>query len=127
MATKKKTTTTPSDAELLQEQIDAVRRASERQGMLNARASVENLLHGSNDPNAFAMLEKLRAEWSKLDSEPAPMSVTFDTKEFDDGWYWIATAANGEVVATSGDDAYVSKSNAQRALDRFLQLMRGQP
>lgn len=78
----------------------AVRRVAERQSTINARAAVENLLHGSNDPLMFSALEKLRMEWAKQDAEPAPMVVSFDIQEFDDGWYWFATAANGEVVAT---------------------------
>lgn len=35
-----------------------------------------------------------------------------------DGWRWRLKAANGRIVATSGE-AYVSKANAQRAADRL--------
>lgn len=48
--------------------------------------------------------------------------VDIEVYEAEDGWRWRLAAANGEIVADSGE-AYTTRHDAERAAERTKELM----
>lgn len=111
----------------MQQMLEQARADAYRQGVVETRANVDNFLHGLNDANAFSVLERLRAEFTRIDQAGggiAPGSVEFVIEGKGDAWSWRAIASNGEVMADSADDVYTRQEDALRGAQRFIDLVK---
>ncbi len=128
IASKKTTRKTVAQPDLPSvDQMQQVVEEAFRRGVRQARNDTDQFVLTLNEAPAFSVLERMRAEWvrvdiASIDDTLRPLQfVVYQDKAKE--YRWRALAANGEIVADSGE-GYSSLAGATRARDQIVALIK---
>lgn len=122
-----KTKATAKPATFTADQVQQISQEAFRRGVRQARSDSDQFLLTLNDAPAFTVLERLRAEWTRVDLaalDDAMRPLQFETYQDKSKEYrWRALAGNGEIIADSGE-GYTTATDANRARDQLVALIK---